>query len=320
MLDFIQKEIYKSGKITGAVRILKGQEILPDDSTLVQHNISNGDTVNVLIEPERNVEVEVQCGPKTYKHEVSNGMTVKQLKMFLIETNEVVYMYKNLHLVTQVTNKDAEKEEELEDDFLPLHYYATDTNLKLQAIGPTVFVTSENSFGEKVRHKIPRKATVAGLKEVIIKSKWNSPNVNKFIRVNSGCTIDDLTKCIIKSLRRDNDDDIFLFVACENNCYKRLDETDSTPLGELLSNGDVVYYIEDSPSSNSYDRNWPVYYLKEHIGTMYGKSTHQNQGVVFETVRSLKLRIQEEMGIPAHCITVYSDSPHYNQVPRTKNT
>ena len=29
----------------------EGQEILPDDSTLVQHKISDGDTVNVLIEP-----------------------------------------------------------------------------------------------------------------------------------------------------------------------------------------------------------------------------------------------------------------------------
>ena len=68
----------------------------PDDSTLVQHNISDGDTVRVLIEPERNIEVEVQCSPIVYKHEVNYCMTVKELKMFLIENNEAAFLEKRL--------------------------------------------------------------------------------------------------------------------------------------------------------------------------------------------------------------------------------
>ena len=85
-LIYTQKEIYHQGKITGAVRVLKGSQILPDGDTLEENNISDGDTVSVLIEPERNIEVEVQCGPKIYRHEVSNCMTVKELKMFLSQT------------------------------------------------------------------------------------------------------------------------------------------------------------------------------------------------------------------------------------------
>ena len=77
---YLQKEIYRSGKITGAVRILKGQEILPDDSTLVQHNISDGDTVNIFIEPEKQITVEVVCNLGTFKHEISNCLLVKGLQ------------------------------------------------------------------------------------------------------------------------------------------------------------------------------------------------------------------------------------------------
>ena len=84
----LKKEIYRSGKIRGAMKILKGQEILPDDSTLVQHSISDGDTMSVLIELEHNIEVEVQCGPKVYKHEVSNCMTLKELKPFSISISK----------------------------------------------------------------------------------------------------------------------------------------------------------------------------------------------------------------------------------------
>ena len=39
-----QRELYTSGKITGAVRLLKGQEVLPDDSTLEQLGIIDGST------------------------------------------------------------------------------------------------------------------------------------------------------------------------------------------------------------------------------------------------------------------------------------
>ena len=76
-VSYSQKEIYRSGKITGAVRILKGQEILPDDSTLVHHNISDGNTVNIVIEPDRHITINITHNLATYKHEISSALLVK---------------------------------------------------------------------------------------------------------------------------------------------------------------------------------------------------------------------------------------------------
>ena len=55
----------------------------------------------------------------------------------------------------------------------------------------------------------------------------------------------DLMKLMKILLLQNNGKDISLFVACGNDGYKKLDETDCTPLGELLPDGDVVYYMED---------------------------------------------------------------------------
>ena len=56
----LQKEIYRSRKISGVVRLLNGQETLPDDSTLVQNNISDGDTLSALIEPDKEISVQIK--------------------------------------------------------------------------------------------------------------------------------------------------------------------------------------------------------------------------------------------------------------------
>ena len=134
------------------------------DSRLAEENIKDGNTVNIVIEPENDVEVEVQCGPKIYKHVVNHCMTIEKFKMLLIESNEVVFLLRDFVLIA---NKDIEEELELDDDSMSLHYYTSDTSLKLKAVGPTIFVTTQDSFGTQVCHNILRKTTVSDLKEVI---------------------------------------------------------------------------------------------------------------------------------------------------------
>ena len=77
------------------MRILKGQEILPDDSTLVQHNISDGDTVNIIVEPDKQIIVYVSCTLGTFKHEVSTSMTISDLKQKLIDSMQVAFLWVN---------------------------------------------------------------------------------------------------------------------------------------------------------------------------------------------------------------------------------
>ena len=303
------------------MRILKGQEILPDDSTLVQQNISDDDTVSVLIEPDRNIEVEVQCGPKVYKHNISYCMTVKKLKMLLIKSNQVAFLFRDLVLI--MTNKDVTQE--LDDDSMPMHYFTPETCIKLKAVSSTLHVTSENSFGETVHHNISRKGTVFDLIQVIKKTVRPPPKYfyphTQITSSNLGELVDALST-IVLSGNPDKMIDLSLFVASGNSGYKRLDEADGTFVRDLLSEGDMVYYIEDKPSSNVFNCDWPVYHQNNNVGIVRGNTVEDFERPIptskYETVRTIKLRIQDDMGIPSYCITVYSRKGSKSN-PRTEN-
>ena len=255
------------------MRILKGQEILPDDSTLVQHNISDGDTLNILIEPEQDIEIEVKCGPKIYRHKVSRCMTVKRLKLLLIENNQVAFLYRNFKLhVTSEDNKQV-----LGDDSLPLHFYTLGSFVKLEAVGPTMVVESQNSFGDSDSHRMSIKATILELKKMIMKSRCD----------------DTIT-------------DICMFVACEDDRYKQLDDEEDIPVCKLIQKDKTVYFIEDKLSLNRFNLDWAIHYQGERIGVVYGISKWVGSSYYSETVRSVKLLcIQQDMGVPTNCITVY---------------
>ena len=253
------------------MRILKGQEILPDDSTLVQHNISDDDIVNVLIEPEKDIEIELQCGPKTYKHIVSHTTTVKGLKTLLIERKETAFFYAHFNLVMQKTNNDI-KQDEVLDDSLPLHYYTSNLSVKLQALSRIVQLKSQNPFGQAGYHKITYKTTVNDLKKLIMKTRCSH----------------DVT-------------DISMFVSDGNDGYTRLDESDTVPAHKLLPENKTVYFIVEK---QLFSRCWSMYYEEKEIGHIY--CANDENFSRYETILAVKLRIQEGMGIPASCVYVYS--------------
>ena len=53
-------------KITRVIRVIKGQEVLPDGSTLDEHGIIDGSTVNIIIEPEKEISIKMKHGPQEY--------------------------------------------------------------------------------------------------------------------------------------------------------------------------------------------------------------------------------------------------------------
>ena len=251
------------------MRILKGQEILPDDSTLVQHNISDGDTVNVLIEPNHDISVKVQCRSFQYKHDMSHCMTVKQLKMLLIESKEVRFLYKNLCLVMEDRNGDTKRYQVLDDDSIPLHFYMPGRSLNLEAVGPSVLIKSQGPFGQIYYHKITKKSSVNDVMKMIMRS-YNAKNVTK----------------------------ISMFVTDGCGGYQQLDEKETAPVSELLPEDKTVYYIEDQ---SAFTYCWLVYHQGKVVGKVYGNYSGSEYG----TVLSIKLRIQAEMGISTDCIAVY---------------
>ena len=124
-------------------------------------------------------------------------MTVKELKMFLIENNEVAFLEKDIGLIMQATNKDLKQELELNDDSMPLHYFTSDLIIKFKVIGPTIFIASQNPFCKTTRHKIPKNGTVCDLKQIIMKSLWIPPFDNEMLTNSSINNIMNLMKKLL---------------------------------------------------------------------------------------------------------------------------
>ena len=66
----------------GAVRILKGKDVPPDDNTLVQLNLTNGTTLNIVIEPEKQITIQVDQGVQrsTFTYKFSNSASVQEVR------------------------------------------------------------------------------------------------------------------------------------------------------------------------------------------------------------------------------------------------
>ena len=86
----------------------------------------------------------------------------------------------------------------------------------------------------------------------------------------------------------------------------------------------MVYYIEKrsfydlTPQNNRFD-SIPIdlYHQDKTVAETYAK--YNSKISSFETVCTIKLRIQEDMGIPANCLTVYCRVGDERN-PRTERT
>ena len=87
----MQREIYISGEINEPIKVLKGQKILQDGSILEEQGITDASTVNILMDLEQCISINVKCGPKIYRKEITNSVTVRELKIDLVKSNRVAF-------------------------------------------------------------------------------------------------------------------------------------------------------------------------------------------------------------------------------------
>ena len=220
------------------MRILKGQDILPDDNTLVQHNISDGDTVNIVIEPEKQITVNVICKLETFRHEISSSILMRDLKQKLIDSDQVGFLPDEFDFKAKLPEEDARI---LEDDELPLQHYGIQDDCKLSVVKPYLFLTlmSEDQ-SRKVYRKIPMTITVQELK-MMIKELFCDKNVA----------------------------DISWFVTNDQITYVKPCSSDNIVVGEILSDDQLVCYIVNRCD---YDKCYPVKHRDVEIGRVYGVS------------------------------------------------
>ena len=137
----LQKEVYRSRKISG--RLLKGQEILPDDSTLVQHNISDDDTLSALIEPDKEISVQIKLGNRhviqqTFSQSKSVGKVKQAAPPYGYDVERIWFEYK---IGTQ------QETIALDAECMPIHYYGLQDMavLHVAKMGSSIFVVDEKN-------------------------------------------------------------------------------------------------------------------------------------------------------------------------------
>ena len=216
----LQKIIYKQMKITGAVRVIKRQEVLPDGSTLDEHGIIDGSTVNIVIEPEKEISIKMKLGPKEFTQKVSNSMCVRELKQQLIDGDIVGFSINEFQLlmpgvkierITDFTLPFTAVDNDritmlLRDESLPLHLYGMDDNTRIKIVGWSIRIQLINQKGEKCFKYFPRKMTVKEMKKEI-----QAKHISLFLKRGTN--------------------------------YRKLD--DEAPIEDVLFHKAVVYYIED---------------------------------------------------------------------------
>ena len=167
--------MYTSGKITGAVRLLKGQDVLPDGSTLDEHGIIDGSTVNIVIEPDKEINLKIRFGPESFSRKLKRSRSVRYLKQRMINAEQVALVQEDFDLV-QIS--DAKKKIVLEAS-LPLHYYGLTDGVVLEARLAFLRLNLEQ-VGTDIQwtRKTSRSATVKELKDIIAVEILNKPKAD----------------------------------------------------------------------------------------------------------------------------------------------
>ena len=236
-------------------------------------NISDGDTVNILIEPDQCVNIDVKCGPKTYQLETSLSIQIKELKQILIKNNQVALLYEFFHLAMISSDDGIDRKTTMTGESLPLHFYGVHNGSTLKVIQPFILLNIVNTRNEMHYKRISSDITIKELKKTIMYSKpYSNQGYGSY-------------------------DNIMMFTKTGNNVYKMLCENRKVAVGDLFSNHDTIYLTSDIFFENSY----PLYYDGNDIGKV---------GVGYEeSVLSIKLRTQEQTGIPVSNIRILTGIP-----------
>ena len=230
-------------KITGAVRVIKGQNILPDGSTLEQHGIIDGSTVNIIIEPDKKINLKMKLGPKEFSQKVLNSVRVRELKQQLIDGGTVGFKANAFTLLISTDDNDEVATDiPLVDESLPLHLYRMGDNTTIRIIPVNVQIVVDASRGQRWLKTFPRSISICQMKQ----------RIKRFLSDNN-----DL-------------DDIWLFKQI-NKSYQRLDDDDDDerPISSVLSDNDVIYLVEDRFISVDTIDVFPVYYKGEEIDRVW---------------------------------------------------
>ena len=269
--------------ITGAVRVIKGQEVLPDGNTLEEHGITDGSTVNIIIEPEKEIKLNMEHGPFEGPFKVSSSVSVRDLKQRLIDGNIVGFSFNEFRLMISAGNNPdgVATDVPLVDESLPLHLCGMSDITTIKIIGNNVQVILVTQRGQNWYKSFPKNITVSQMKQRIrlVDRLFTDKDKDKDL-------LDDIWLFVQRGDDDEEEDDA-------GESYRKLD--DETPVGSVLFDNDVIYIVEDRFFAEK--DLFPIFIKGEEVGRVGWK-------IMYSEALGLKLRIQQLFGFPVSRIDV----------------
>ena len=251
-------------KIIGAVRVIKGQEVLRDGSTLEEHGVTDGSTINIVIEPAKEINLHVKHGPRVVTCSVNNSLGLRDLKQKLIDDDIIGFSFDEFGLFLSADDNDGLVSDiSLEDNLLPLNLCGVGDDTTIRILGGSVFIHLIGPNNEHWTKAFPKTMTINQMKKAIMP-------LASFLK-----NIPSQGKLVI---------DFILFLK-RGTTYKKLQG--EVPIGTVLSNDDEIYLIDDS-----------FYGGHQMVAVHYGREVVGRIPHTCDSVLVLKLRVQESTGIP----------------------
>ena len=264
-----------SGEINGPIRVLKGQNVLQDGSTLEENAITDGSTVNILIEPDQCININVKCGPKVYRKEICNSMTVGELKINLMLSNQAALQLHQFKLA-KIMPKDGgvssgNNVAQLDDDYVPLHHFGIQTDTKLAVMTSFVMINILNVNGEYLYKRVPKDMTISQLRSDILISQRYTTIFGYH--------------------------DVIMFIKRGKSTYVELDPEAKYSVSKVLTDDATLYLTAD----NFFKSHYPLYFNGSKIGKV---------GIAYEeSVLNARLWTQAQTGIPVSNIRILQYPP-----------
>ena len=258
--------------ITAPVRVIKGQNVLPDGSTLEEQEITDGSTVNIVIEPEKEIHLNISMGSWQFTYKVNNSVRMCDLKQQLIDGGTIGLALDEFQLlITGDSNDEVHYDIPPHEELLPLHLCGVGDNTRLRIIGGSIMIQLISQKGEHWYKTFPRNMKISEMKQAL--------RSFDFLFYGSGCQPSEKYRT-----------DTMMFLQTGNG-YRKLEG--GAPIGSVLSENDIIHFIEDR------------FYIRSDIVPVYsGHGIGWVGCVQGDTVLSIKLRVQGQMGFPVNRIDV----------------
>ena len=143
------------------MHLLHAQVPISDDRKLSKYSIPEGSTISALLEPDVDINIEVNIGHKTQKLTVPNSTSAMVLKVQIRGIMRCGVASEKLEIrLGDITL----------EDLMLLHFYGVKNESTLSVLKPYIIVSIEDNHGDIICKRLNRKDTIQVVKVKLISS------------------------------------------------------------------------------------------------------------------------------------------------------